>query len=117
MQPMMMLVLVMACDLAAVPPRVQRLGRLTAPRPRGPLGAMTVSHRSTHITGGGSDGWYLFRKARRMIAQGRPVIELTIGKRDIRVDPRTLGAINGAPAPAMPPCRASPRVTLKSPHA
>ncbi|MGR3463223.1 pyridoxal phosphate-dependent aminotransferase [Limimaricola sp.] len=57
---------------------------------------MTLSHRITHITGGGSDGWDLFRKARRMIAQGRTVIELTIGEHDIRTDPRILDAMDRA---------------------
>lgn len=36
------------------------------------------------ITGGGSDGWDVFLKARRMIAQGVAVTELTIGEHDIR---------------------------------
>lgn len=125
MQPMMLLVLVMACDLAAGPRRVQRLGRLTAPHPHGLLGAMTVSHRITHITGGGSDGWDLFRKARRMIAQGRPVIELTIGEHDIRTDPRILDAMDEAArgghtgyaaVPGIPDLRAeiAARVTVQS---
>ena len=97
MQPMM-LVLVMASDLAAAPARVQRRAwpRLTAATRRGQLGGMTPSHRITRITGGGSDGWDLFRRARRMIAQGRPVIELTIGEHDIRTDPRILAAMDAA---------------------
>ena len=44
---------------------------------------MKLSHRITHITGGGSDGWDVFYKARRMIADGVPVTELTIGEHDI----------------------------------
>ena len=38
----------------------------------------------TNITGGGSDGWDLFRRARAMKEAGEPVIELTIGEHDIR---------------------------------
>ncbi|APE43764.1 aspartate aminotransferase [Sulfitobacter alexandrii] len=45
---------------------------------------MQASHRITHILGGGSDGWGVFSKARRMIADGIPVTELTIGEHDIR---------------------------------
>ncbi|WP_370160213.1 aminotransferase class I/II-fold pyridoxal phosphate-dependent enzyme, partial [Limimaricola soesokkakensis] len=86
---------------------------------------MTVSHRITHITGGGSDGWDLFRKARRMIAQGRPVIELTIGEHDIRTDPRILDAMDAAArgghtgyaaGPGIPDRRAesAARVTVQS---
>ncbi|SDE06404.1 pyridoxal phosphate-dependent aminotransferase [Limimaricola pyoseonensis] len=57
---------------------------------------MTLSHRITHITAGGPDGWDLFRKARRMVAAGRPVIELTIGEHDIRTDPEILQAMDRA---------------------
>lgn len=45
---------------------------------------MEISARMTGLTGGGSDGWDLFIKARRMIAAGTPVTELTIGEHDIR---------------------------------
>lgn len=45
---------------------------------------MQLSERITGITGGGSDGWDVFLKARRMIAQGVAVTELTIGEHDIR---------------------------------
>ncbi|WP_227269370.1 pyridoxal phosphate-dependent aminotransferase [Roseobacter weihaiensis] len=45
---------------------------------------MHLSQRITELTGGGSDGWDLFLKARRMIAEGTPVTELTIGEHDIR---------------------------------
>ena len=55
---------------------------------------MKLSTRITGITGGRSDGWDLFFKARRMIAQGAPVIELTIGEHDIRTDPAILGAMD-----------------------
>ena len=45
---------------------------------------MGLSQRITTLTGGGSDGWDVFLKARRMIADGTPVTELTIGEHDIR---------------------------------
>ncbi|MEL6466127.1 MAG: pyridoxal phosphate-dependent aminotransferase [Pseudomonadota bacterium] len=45
---------------------------------------MTLSQRLKTLTGDGSDGWDVFIKARRMIATGTPVTELTIGEHDIR---------------------------------
>ncbi len=45
---------------------------------------MQPSARMTNLTGGGSDGWDVFIRARRMIAKGTPVTELTIGEHDIR---------------------------------
>lgn len=45
---------------------------------------MQQSIRIRGLTGGGSDGWDLFLKARRMIAEGTAVTELTIGEHDIR---------------------------------
>ena len=45
---------------------------------------MQLSQHITGLTGGGSDGWDVFLKARRMIAAGTPVTELTIGEHDIR---------------------------------
>lgn len=45
---------------------------------------MRLSTRITGLTGGGSDGWDVFLKARKMIAQGIDVTELTIGEHDIR---------------------------------
>lgn len=45
---------------------------------------MALSKRITTLTGGGSDGWDLFLKARAMIAAGTTVTELTIGEHDIR---------------------------------
>ena len=44
---------------------------------------MRLSDRITGITGGGSDGWDVFNKARDMIAAGQEVTELTIGEHDI----------------------------------
>ncbi|SFS12455.1 pyridoxal phosphate-dependent aminotransferase [Yoonia litorea] len=55
---------------------------------------MELSQRITNITGGGSDGWDVFLKARAMIAAGTPVIELTIGEHDIRTDPEILNAMH-----------------------
>lgn len=43
-----------------------------------------LSQRIRGLTGGGSDGWDVFLKAREMIASGVPVTELTIGEHDIR---------------------------------
>ena len=57
---------------------------------------MQLSNRITHITGGGSDGWDVFYKARRMVGEGQPVIELTIGEHDIRTDPVILSAMDKA---------------------
>jgi arginine:pyruvate transaminase len=57
---------------------------------------MKLSHRITHITGGGSDGWDVFYKARRMIADGVPVTELTIGEHDIRTSHDILDAMHAA---------------------
>ena len=45
---------------------------------------MALSQRISNLTGGGSDGWDVFIKARKMIAAGTPVVELTIGEHDIR---------------------------------
>ncbi|MCK0094688.1 pyridoxal phosphate-dependent aminotransferase [Yoonia sp. F2084L] len=59
---------------------------------------MKLSHRITHITGGGSDGWDVFYKARRMIADGVPVTELTIGEHDIRTHLDILNAMHAAAA-------------------
>ncbi len=55
--------------------------------------ALKLSHRITHLTGGGSDGWDVFYRARRMIAEGQAVTELTIGEHDIRTDPSILAAM------------------------
>ncbi|MAY85733.1 MAG: aspartate aminotransferase [Pseudooceanicola sp.] len=55
-----------------------------------------LSTRITTINGGGDDGWGVFLKARRMIAQGTPVTELTIGEHDIRTDPSILAAMDSA---------------------
>ncbi|MEN8892850.1 pyridoxal phosphate-dependent aminotransferase [Planktotalea arctica] len=55
-----------------------------------------LSPSLTDITGGGSDGWEVFMRARKMIADGTPVTELTIGEHDIRTDPSILAAMDAA---------------------
>lgn len=45
---------------------------------------MKASQRITTLLGGGSDGWGVFYRARKMITDGIPVTELTIGEHDIR---------------------------------
>jgi len=55
---------------------------------------MKLSQRITHLTGGDSDGWDVFYRARRMITEGHAVTELTIGEHDIRTDPSILKAMN-----------------------
>ena len=57
---------------------------------------MRLSHRITGINGDGSDGWGLFYRSRRMIADGQPVTELTVGEHDIRTDPVILAAMNAS---------------------
>ncbi len=57
---------------------------------------MRLSHRITHLTGGGSDGWGVFYRARKMIENGVPVTELTIGEHDIRTHPSILEAMHRA---------------------
>lgn len=56
--------------------------------------AMKLSHRITHLNGGGSDGWDVFYRARQMVADGIDVTELTIGEHDIRTDPSILEAMD-----------------------
>ncbi len=55
---------------------------------------MKLSDRITQITGGGSDGWDVFYRARRMVAEGYAVTELTIGEHDIGTDASILDAMN-----------------------
>ncbi len=57
---------------------------------------MQLSDTITGLTGGGSDGWGLFLKARRMIAEGTGVTELTIGEHDIRTAPEILAEMHRA---------------------
>ena len=57
---------------------------------------MKLSNRITNITGGGSDGWDVFYRARRMKDAGQPVLELTIGEHDIRTHGDILQAMHKA---------------------
>ena len=57
---------------------------------------MQLSRRISTLTGGGSDGWDVFNRAREMIRAGKPVVELTIGEHDIRTDPTILTAMDAA---------------------
>ncbi|MEM9788467.1 MAG: pyridoxal phosphate-dependent aminotransferase [Pseudomonadota bacterium] len=57
---------------------------------------MELSHRIMTITGGGSDGWGVFYRARRMIREGVPVTQLTIGEHDVGTHPDILGAMHAA---------------------
>ena len=57
---------------------------------------MKLSHRITHLTPSGSDGWEVFYKARRMKAAGHDVTELTIGEHDIRTAKPILDAMHQA---------------------
>lgn len=57
---------------------------------------MKLSHRITHLTPSGSDGWEVFYKARAMKASGLDITELTIGEHDIRTHPSILTAMDQA---------------------
>ncbi|MBO9452739.1 pyridoxal phosphate-dependent aminotransferase [Tropicibacter sp. R16_0] len=57
---------------------------------------MQLSRRITHLTGGGSDGWDVFYRARRMKSEGVPVSELTIGEHDIRTHASILAAMDAS---------------------
>ncbi|WP_375281831.1 pyridoxal phosphate-dependent aminotransferase [Pseudooctadecabacter sp.] len=57
---------------------------------------MKLSHRITHLTPSGSDGWEVFYKARRMKAAGHDITELTIGEHDIRTAKPILDAMHAA---------------------
>lgn len=55
---------------------------------------MDLSKRIRGLTGGGSDGWDVFYKARRMVGAGVGVTELTQGEHDIRTDQSILDAMH-----------------------
>lgn len=55
---------------------------------------MKLSDRITQITVGGSDGWDVFYRARRMVAEGHAVTQLTIGEHDIGTDASILDAMD-----------------------
>ena len=54
------------------------------------------SQRIRSLLGGEEDGWAVFLKARRMIAKGVPVLELTIGEHDIGTDTAILDEMHRA---------------------
>ena len=54
---------------------------------------MSISNRIKNITAGGSDGWGVFNRARKMISNGEKVIELSIGEHDIRTDSAIIEAM------------------------
>ncbi|WP_108814995.1 pyridoxal phosphate-dependent aminotransferase [Loktanella sp. Alg231-35] len=57
---------------------------------------MKLSQRITDINGGGSDGWGVFYRARRMVAEGVPVTELSIGEHDIGTSEDILRAMHAS---------------------
>lgn len=57
---------------------------------------MKLSERISKINGGGSDGWEVLYRARRMIDAGIAVTELTIGEHDIRTHPDILTAMHAS---------------------
>lgn len=57
---------------------------------------MKISDRITNITGGGSDGWDVFYKARALKAAGEPIVELTIGEHDIGTSQVIIDAMHRA---------------------
>lgn len=60
----------------------------------GSRGLMKLSHRITHLTPSGSDGWEVFYRARALKVAGQAVVELTIGEHDIRTHASILAAMN-----------------------
>ncbi|MEQ9037107.1 MAG: pyridoxal phosphate-dependent aminotransferase [Silicimonas sp.] len=57
---------------------------------------MRTSTRISGLTGGGSDGWDIYRKARALKDEGVDVVELTIGEHDRRTEPEILDAMHRA---------------------
>ncbi len=57
---------------------------------------MKISNRISGLTGGGSDGWDVFYRARAMKAAGEDITELTIGEHDVRTDRLILDAMHNA---------------------
>ncbi|SLN09662.1 Arginine--pyruvate transaminase AruH [Roseovarius litorisediminis] len=54
---------------------------------------MQLSKRITGLTGGGSDGWDVYYRAKQMVADGMDVTQLTIGEHDIGTDRSILDAM------------------------
>ncbi|WP_420555546.1 pyridoxal phosphate-dependent aminotransferase [Roseovarius sp.] len=57
---------------------------------------MALSKRITGLTGGGSDGWDVYYKAKDMMDAGEDVAMLTIGEHDIGTDDSILDAMHAA---------------------
>ncbi len=57
---------------------------------------MALSKRITGLTGGGSDGWDVYYRAKDMIEAGEDVAMLTIGEHDIGTDSSILDAMDAA---------------------
>ncbi len=57
---------------------------------------MKMSRRITGLTGGGSDGWDIYYKAKEMTEAGHDVIHLTVGEHDIGTDASILDAMHTA---------------------
>lgn len=55
---------------------------------------MRLSNRIQSITAGSSDGWDVFYRAKRMVAAGEHVTELTIGEHDSKTHPSIIDAMN-----------------------
>ncbi len=55
---------------------------------------MRLAGRVAHMTGGGSDGWEVYYKARARIAAGERILNLSIGEHDTPTDPAILGAMH-----------------------
>lgn len=57
---------------------------------------MHVSRTLASLTDDGDDGWGLFYEARRRVAAGEPIVELTIGEHDIKTHPSILEAMHAS---------------------
>ena len=55
---------------------------------------MKLSDKITGLTGGGSDGWDVYYRAKDLIAKGQDILELTQGEHDIRTDNSILAAMH-----------------------
>jgi len=55
---------------------------------------MKLAGRVQHMTGGGSDGWDVYYRARDRMARGERILNLTVGEHDIPTDPSILGAMH-----------------------
>lgn len=55
---------------------------------------MRLGDRVQHMTGGGSDGWDVYYRARERMAAGARILNLTVGEHDIPTDPSILEAMH-----------------------